>query len=42
MALLPTRSHPGTWTVYVDQVKAYHKGTPAQLKYKFVISRTFG
>jgi hypothetical protein len=42
MRLLPTQSHAGTWTVYVDQVKAYHKGTPAQLKYKFVISRTFG
>jgi hypothetical protein len=42
MRLLPAQSHPGTWTVYVDQEKAYHKGTPAQLKYKFVISRTFG
>jgi hypothetical protein len=42
MSLLPTKSHPGTWTVYVDQVPAYHKGTLQQLKYKFVISRTFG
>jgi len=42
MHLLPTKSHPGTWTVYVDQVAAYHKCTAQQLKYKFVISRTFG
>ncbi len=42
MRLLPTKSHAGTWTVYVDQAKAYHKGTTQQLKYKFVISRTFG
>ncbi|MEA2218136.1 MAG: hypothetical protein QOJ35_762 [Solirubrobacteraceae bacterium] len=40
--LLPTRSRPGKWTVYVDQAKAYHKGTRPQLKYSFVITRTFG
>jgi hypothetical protein len=42
MNLLPTRSRPGKWTVYVDQAKAYHKGTQPQLKYTFVITRTFG
>jgi hypothetical protein len=42
MALLPTRSRPGKWTVYVDQASAYHKGTQPQLKYSFIITRTFG
>ncbi len=42
MRLLPTKSHAGTWTVYVDQVAKYSKKTTQQLKYKFVISRTFG
>ncbi|MEY2517547.1 MAG: hypothetical protein QOJ89_4905 [bacterium] len=42
MRLLPTRSHPGTWTVYVDQSAQFHKTTRPQLKYSFVISRTFG
>jgi len=42
MRLLPTKSHAGTWTVYVDQVAKYSKATTQQLKYKFVISRTFG
>jgi hypothetical protein len=42
MRLLPTRSHPGRWTVYADQAKSYSKSTSPQLKYTFVISRTFG
>jgi hypothetical protein len=42
MALLPTRSHPGQWTVYVDQAKAYSKSTRPQLPYTFVISRSAG
>jgi hypothetical protein len=42
MRLLPTRSHPGKWTVYADQARSYHKSTRPQLKYTFVISRTFG
>lgn len=42
LPLLPTRSHPGTWTVYVDQVALYSKTTQQQLKYTFVISRTSG
>jgi hypothetical protein len=42
MRLLPTRSHPGTWTVYVDQSAQFHKTTRPQLKYSFVIRRTFG
>jgi hypothetical protein len=41
IALLPTRSHPGKWTVYVDQVRKYSKTTKQQLKYSFVVSRTF-
>jgi hypothetical protein len=41
MDLLPTRSRPGIWTVYVDQAKAYHRGTSPQLKYTFRITRTF-
>lgn len=42
MALLPTRSRPGTWTVYVDQKATYSRKTQPQLKYSFRISRTFG
>jgi len=42
MALLPTRSRPGTWTVYADQQATYSKNTRPQLKYSFVIRRTFG
>jgi hypothetical protein len=42
MALLPTRSRPGTWSVYADQVAVYSKTTRPQLKYTFVIRRTFG
>lgn len=41
MALLPTRSIPGPWTVYVDQTRTYKKGSPFQLKYSFTIRRTF-
>jgi hypothetical protein len=42
MALLPARSRRGKWTVYVDQERTYSAGTKLQLKYSFVISRTFG
>jgi len=42
MALLPTRSRPGTWTVYADQKSTYSKNTKPQLKYTFIIRRTFG
>ncbi|MDX6679426.1 MAG: hypothetical protein QOE31_3478 [Solirubrobacteraceae bacterium] len=42
MRLLPTRSRPGKWTVYVDQASSFHKTTRPQLKYSFVIRRTFG
>ncbi len=42
MDLLPTRSRPGKWTVYVDQKATFSKSTRPQLKYSFVISRTFG
>jgi hypothetical protein len=41
MRLLPTRSRPGRWTVYVDQVRKYSARTKPQLKYSFVISRRF-
>lgn len=41
MSLLPTRSRRGKWTVYVDQVRRFHKTTKPQLKYSFLISRTF-
>jgi hypothetical protein len=41
MALLPTRSLAGTWTVYVDQVRRFSAATKPQLKYSFVISRRF-
>src|SRR3954447_8681304 len=41
MALLPTRSRRGTWTVYVDQVRRFSAATKPQLKYTFVISRRF-
>ena len=41
MRLLPTRSRPGRWTVYVDQSKTYQKATRPQLKYAFTITRTF-
>ncbi|MEA2186099.1 MAG: hypothetical protein QOK16_1110 [Solirubrobacteraceae bacterium] len=42
LPLLPTRSRPGTWTVYVDQAASYSRSTQPQLKYSFVITRTFG
>ncbi len=42
MALLPTRSRPGKWTVYVDQAATYSKSTRPQLKGSFIITRTFG
>jgi len=42
MALLPTRSRPGRWTVYVDQKSTYSKNTSPQLKGSFTIRRTFG
>jgi hypothetical protein len=42
MALLPTRSRPGIWTVYADQAQTYSKSTRPQLKYSFRITRTFG
>ncbi len=42
MALLPTRSRPGKWTVYADQASTYSKSTQPQLKYSFTITRTFG
>ena len=42
MALLPTRSRPGQWTVYADQAATYSKTTTPQLKYTFTITRTFG
>lgn len=42
MALLPTRSRPGVWTVYADQAATYSKSTRPQLKYSFRITRTFG
>jgi hypothetical protein len=42
MALLPTQSRPGTWTVYADQAAVYSKSTQPQLKYTFTITRTFG
>jgi hypothetical protein len=41
MSLLPTRSRRGKWTVYVDQVRRFHKTTKPQLKYSFLISRIF-
>jgi hypothetical protein len=41
MRLLPTRSRPGRWTVYVDQSKTYKRATRPQLKYTFTITRTF-
>ena len=41
MRLLPTRSHPGVWTVYADQKSTYSKTTQPQLKYSFTITRTF-
>jgi len=42
MALLPTRSRPGVWTVYADQKAAFSVKTQPQLKYSFRIRRTFG
>jgi hypothetical protein len=42
MALLPTRSRPGIWTVYADQAATYSKSTRPQLKYSFKITRTVG
>lgn len=41
MALLPTRSRRGTWTVYVDQARTYSRKTPFQLKYKLLITVRF-
>lgn len=41
MALLPTRSRRGRWTVYVDQQRTFSAATKPQLKYSFIISRTF-
>ena len=41
MDLLPTRSRRGTWTVYVDQVRKFSAATKPQLKYSFIITRTF-
>lgn len=42
MALLPTRSRPGRWTVYVDQKRTYSRNTKPQLKGSFTITRRFG
>lgn len=39
MALLPTRSRPGLWSVYADQVPVYSKTTVPQLAYTFEIER---
>ncbi|MBA3746357.1 MAG: hypothetical protein H0W96_02560 [Solirubrobacterales bacterium] len=41
MRLLPARSRPGTWAIYVDQSKAFSRRTEAQLKYSLTITRTF-
>jgi hypothetical protein len=41
MDLLPTRSRRGKWSVYVDQVRRFSAATKPQLKYSFIISRTF-
>jgi hypothetical protein len=40
MRLLPTRSHPGLWTVYADQQRTFSKTTRPQLKSSFRITRT--
>jgi hypothetical protein len=42
MPLLPTKSRPGTWSLYVDQAATYSKTTSPQLAYSFVITRSFG
>jgi hypothetical protein len=42
MALLPTPSHPGVWTVYADQTRSFSKSTRPQLKSSFRITGTFG
>jgi hypothetical protein len=42
MDLLPTRSRPGTWTVYVDQKAVFSPRTRPSLKYSFIIRQTFG
>jgi hypothetical protein len=42
MRLLPARSRPGLWTVYVDQVSSFSLKTVPQLKYTLRITRTFG
>jgi len=42
MRLLPTTSRAGKWTVYADQKATFSKNTRPQLKYTFIISRTFG
>ena len=41
MALLPTKSRPGIWTVYVDQKPVYSPKAQPQLKYTFPIRRRF-
>lgn len=35
LPLLPTKSLPGTWTVYVDQVPVYRPTTKTQLQLKY-------
>jgi len=42
MALLPTTSRPGKWSVYADQAATYSKTTAPQLKYTFTITRSIG
>jgi hypothetical protein len=42
MALLPTRSHPGVWTVYADQRSRFSTRTRPQLKSSFRITRAVG
>lgn len=39
MSLLPTRSQPGNWTVYVDEAPTFSANTTPQLKYTFTITR---
>lgn len=40
MRLLPTKRRFGTWTVYMDQERKYHPGTPVQAKGTLSIQRT--
>jgi hypothetical protein len=42
MRLLPTRSHVGLWTVYVDQSSSFSLNTRPQLKYGLRIRRVVG